>query len=65
LTIRKFGVFAMTTFNRGTLVWAKMRGFPWWPSKIEDENSIPKHVLAGKPTDNSIPVFFFGSNDLY
>ncbi|ORX51496.1 Tudor/PWWP/MBT [Piromyces finnis] len=51
-------------FKVGEIVWTKLRGHPWWPSRIEDEETIPKNVLSQKPRNgNSIPVMFFGSRD--
>ncbi|KAH9939113.1 uncharacterized protein BXZ73DRAFT_89157 [Epithele typhae] len=36
----------------GTLVWAKIGTFPWWPAVIfeEDDRDIPATVLSQKPT---------------
>lgn len=54
----------MSEFKIGEIVWTKLRGHPWWPSRIEDEETIPKNVLQQKPRNgNSIPVMFFGSRD--
>jgi len=51
-------------FKIGEIVWTKLRGHPWWPSRIEDEEIIPENVLQQKPRNgNSIPVMFFGSRD--
>lgn len=25
---------AMAAFQEGSIVWAKLRGFPWWPAKV-------------------------------
>ncbi|XP_022100665.1 daf-12-interacting protein 1-like isoform X2 [Acanthaster planci] len=47
--------FVFTKFAEGSIVWAKMQGFPWWPAMIEedpdtgtymeqeDENAYPTH----------------------
>jgi len=54
----------MSDFKIGEIVWTKLRGHPWWPSRIEDEETIPQNVLQQKPRNgNSIPVMFFGSRD--
>ncbi len=30
-----------TQFNKGDIVWAKVKGYPWWPGVIADiQNSI-------------------------
>ncbi|CAJ0831134.1 18954_t:CDS:2 [Entrophospora sp. SA101] len=51
-------------FEHGSIVLAKLKGFPWWPAKIEKENKIPEHILKKKPKhQNTIPVKFFGTND--
>lgn len=51
---------AKKDFEIGDLVWAKMKGFPYWPAKI---------VKAPTPTKSSTPkkaqhyVYFFGSEN--
>jgi hypothetical protein len=50
-------------FPVGTLVWAKVQGFPFWPAKVEQEADLPAHVLKAKPPQKAIPVFFFGSHE--
>jgi hypothetical protein len=52
----------MATFEENSLVWTKVKGFPWWPSKIESEETLPKHILNDKPFDNAVPVLFFKEN---
>ncbi|KAI9347967.1 hypothetical protein DFJ73DRAFT_836016 [Zopfochytrium polystomum] len=50
--------------EKGSVVWAKVKGFAWWPGRIEDESDIPDHVLKVKPISTKThPVFFFGSHD--
>lgn len=48
----------------GTVVFAKLKGYPWWPARIEDEEDLPINVSSKKPKQRPIwPVFFFGSYD--
>ncbi|KAG0319368.1 hypothetical protein BGZ99_005139 [Dissophora globulifera] len=48
----------------GTVVFAKLKGYPWWPARIENEDGLPDNVNNKKPKQRPIwPVFFFGSYD--
>ncbi|KAJ2111511.1 hypothetical protein IW146_005300 [Coemansia sp. RSA 922] len=54
----------LTSYGSGTLCWAKLKGYPWWPSRIENEASLSREVLDSKPRNNRVyPVLFFGSLD--
>ncbi|KAM0787435.1 hypothetical protein ACM66B_003516 [Microbotryomycetes sp. NB124-2] len=50
----------------GTLVWAKLRGWPWWPGELMDENAsdTPQSIRDRKPDDarGLLPVMFFDKN---
>ncbi|KAG2221691.1 hypothetical protein INT45_002729 [Circinella minor] len=50
----------------GTIVFAKLKGYPWWPARVEDDKSIPPKVLKQRTSKAKGPlwtVFFFGSRD--
>jgi len=50
----------MENFNVGEVVWAKIRGYPWWPGYIkgiEDDNKEKKYIVQfiGDNTFSNIP----------
>ncbi|KAF9928741.1 hypothetical protein BGZ67_006784 [Mortierella alpina] len=48
----------------GATVLAKLKGYPWWPARIESDQDLPANVASKKPKQRPIwPVFFFGSYD--
>ncbi|KAI8082764.1 uncharacterized protein BX664DRAFT_182630 [Halteromyces radiatus] len=63
----KKGKPEQSLYPPGKIVFAKLKGFPWWPAIIQDDNQVPKDVVKAKSKKN-IPqnyytVFFFGSLD--
>lgn len=45
-----------------SIVWAKVKGFAWWPGQILEENHVPGNVLRVKPTSfKTLAVFFWGT----
>ena len=50
-------------YARGSVVWAKIYGFPWWPSQVRSVRSLydAEHVVfdradfAGEPANESRP----------
>ena len=49
----------MENFNVGEVVWAKIRGYPWWPGYIrgiEDDNKEKKFVVQFIG-DNTFRIF--------
>ncbi|KAH8918627.1 hypothetical protein BT69DRAFT_1285532 [Atractiella rhizophila] len=41
----------------GTLVWARMTGYPYFPAEVSDESEVPDHIQASKPEDVDIPLY--------
>ncbi|CAG8509244.1 3512_t:CDS:2 [Paraglomus occultum] len=52
-------------YQPGNKVYAKLRGYPWWPARIEDESELPSSVLSQKPkgAQKVWSVRFFGTKD--
>ncbi len=50
-----------------SLVWAKVRGYPWWPGRIRRLDDVPKELAdnlkQSAKRESTLPVFFFGSHD--
>lgn len=52
-------------YNPGDTVFAKLKGYPWWPARVEDDNDVPPKILKqkGKTKGPLYTVFFYGSRD--
>ncbi|KAI8811721.1 hypothetical protein BJ742DRAFT_795232 [Cladochytrium replicatum] len=48
-------------FKPGELVWAKVKGFPWWPGRIEEEAS--EELLKHRRRTDALPIQFFGTRE--
>ncbi|KAJ2614194.1 hypothetical protein H4S08_001817 [Coemansia sp. RSA 1365] len=44
----------LSTYKPGTLCWAKLKGYPWWPSRIENEGVLTKEVVDSKPRNGRV-----------
>ncbi|KYO42863.1 PC4 and SFRS1-interacting protein isoform X1 [Alligator mississippiensis] len=45
-------------FKPGDLIFAKMKGYPHWPARVDE---IPDGAV--KPPTNKMPIFFFGTHE--
>ncbi|KAI8889952.1 Tudor/PWWP/MBT [Backusella circina FSU 941] len=52
-------------YTPGTIVFAKLKGYPWWPARIESDQEMPEKVLKKKSRNKAAlyNVFFYGSRD--
>ncbi|KAF7725572.1 hypothetical protein EC973_009527 [Apophysomyces ossiformis] len=52
-------------YPAGTTVFAKLKGYPWWPARIEADQDVPAKVLKqrAKTKGPLWTVFFYGSRD--
>ncbi|CAL1300206.1 unnamed protein product [Larinioides sclopetarius] len=56
--------FEETKYAPGSLVWAKMQGFPWWPAMIEDCPDAQHYYMPSVDGEPEYHVNFFGSKPL-
>ncbi|KAF8763170.1 Zinc finger CW-type PWWP domain protein 1 like protein [Argiope bruennichi] len=52
--------FAERGYPPGTLVWAKIAGFPWWPGMIEDSPDSQQFFVVNEKGEVKYHVNFFG-----
>ncbi|NXI58255.1 PSIP1 factor, partial [Chloroceryle aenea] len=45
-------------FKPGDLIFAKMKGYPHWPARVDE---VPEGAV--KPPTNKMPIFFFGTHE--
>ncbi|KAM5191592.1 PC4 and SFRS1-interacting protein, partial [Mantella aurantiaca] len=45
-------------FKPGDLIFAKMKGYPHWPARVDE---LPDGAV--KPPSNKMPIFFFGTHE--
>ncbi|KAI9254854.1 hypothetical protein BY458DRAFT_520521 [Sporodiniella umbellata] len=52
-------------FLPGDIVFAKLKGYPWWPARVEDDRDIPAGVLKQKSKSKGLlyTVLFYGTQD--
>uniref|UniRef100_A0A4W4ET90 PWWP domain-containing protein n=1 Tax=Electrophorus electricus TaxID=8005 RepID=A0A4W4ET90_ELEEL len=43
------------TFNPGDVVFAKMKGYPFWPARV-------RTIAEGDAPQNKVPIFFYGTH---
>ncbi|KAL0076612.1 hypothetical protein F4703DRAFT_1884382 [Phycomyces blakesleeanus] len=54
-----------STHPPGKIVFAKLKGYPWWPARIANEQDVPQKVLV-KKAKTKCPLWtvrFFGTKD--
>ncbi|KAJ2452933.1 hypothetical protein EV183_002602 [Coemansia sp. RSA 2336] len=55
----------LQTYESGTICWAKLKGYPWWPSRIENESDLSDEVMDSKPRNSRVyPVAWITQENL-
>mmetsp|Transcript_2819 Transcript_2819/g.7290 ORF Transcript_2819/g.7290 Transcript_2819/m.7290 type:complete len:289 (+) Transcript_2819:143-1009(+) len=49
----------------GSVVWAKMRGYPWWPARVAPVKHVTSQQLKAWGEDTPVLVEFYGTNNVY
>lgn len=54
-------------YHIDNVVWAKLRGYPWWPAIVKEASDAPSELVSTAKqhikAKSSILVYFFGSHD--
>jgi hypothetical protein len=50
-------------FRKGEIVWAKVRGFPWWPAIVRSLNFSTRREEEGNPEREITAVVYFVGDD--
>lgn len=50
-------------FRPGEITWIKLRGAPWWPAQIVDENAVSDNNKPRKGKSNEVLVRLYGTYD--
>eukprot|EP00029_Vermamoeba_vermiformis_P010636 TRINITY_DN563_c0_g1_i1.p1 TRINITY_DN563_c0_g1~~TRINITY_DN563_c0_g1_i1.p1 ORF type:complete len:435 (+),score=146.35 TRINITY_DN563_c0_g1_i1:71-1375(+) len=53
------------SFKDGDLVWAKIKGYPYWPAKVLARSKAPPKVLKSEHRSSDLLVRFFGKPVTY
>lgn len=44
-------------YNAGSIVWARVEGFPWWPAMIEDDPDLEQYFWLEEKSDYPVSSF--------
>ncbi|KAG1035548.1 hypothetical protein G6F43_013208 [Rhizopus delemar] len=56
---------SIQNYAAGDIVFAKLKGYPWWPARVENDKDIPTEVLRqkNKSKGSLYTVLFYGTKD--
>lgn len=44
-------------YNAGSIVWAKMTGYPWWPAIVDDDPDVEQYFWVEAYSDKPVSDF--------
>ncbi|KAJ3119235.1 Histone-lysine N-methyltransferase NSD3 [Nowakowskiella sp. JEL0407] len=50
-------------FPDNTLVWARVKGYRWWPAKVQSLDLVPENVKRVPHKEGSYPVCFYATRE--
>ncbi|KAJ1557166.1 Histone-lysine N-methyltransferase NSD3 [Nowakowskiella sp. JEL0078] len=50
-------------YKTNDLVWAKVKGYRWWPAKIQGLELVPANIFKVPHKEGSHPIRFYGTKD--